>query len=157
MRQFKASKPCRCLIFLRGCLRGQGKLQLFNWAENALDTKFLGSIRPTAFCQIGSLHLPLRIILKSAKAMDPHQRYQRAMKILAACAKIGSTNLRRTSARFGSSRSILRMEVFLDIDKIKESLDQRCWTGKNTHKCLVLWLHSEQMCCTEFFAELCFV
>ena len=47
--------------------------------------------------------------LKSAKAMDPNQRYQRAMKVLAASAKVGSTNLRRTAVRFGRSRSIMRV------------------------------------------------
>lgn len=86
--------------------------------------------------------------------MDPNQRYQRAMKVLAASAKIGSTNLRRTAVRFGSSRSIMRVEAFLDIHRIKECLDQSCWTGKNHHNCLVLQLHSRQMCCTVFFPEL---
>lgn len=60
--------------------------------------------------------------------MDPNQRYQRAMKVLAASAKVGSTNLRRTAVRFGRSRSIMRVEAFLDIHRIKECLDQNCWT-----------------------------
>ena len=58
--------------------------------------------------------------------MDPNQRYQRAMKVLAASAKIGSTNLRRTAVRFGRSRSTMRVEAFLDIHRIKECLDQNC-------------------------------
>ena len=92
--------------------------------------------------------------LKSAKAMDPNQRYQRAMKVLAASAKVGSTNLRRTAVRFGRSRSIMRVEAFLDIHRIKECLDQNCWTGRNSHNCLVLQLHSRQMCCTVLFPDL---
>ena len=79
--------------------------------------------------------------LASCEAMDQHARYQRAMRAVEAVAKIGGGHFKRQ----GMTKTIMRVDSFLDISKIQDQLSKPCWVGKDRHACLDLFAENPQL------------
>lgn len=75
------------------------------------------------------------------EAMDQHARYQRAMRALEAVAKIGGGHFKRQ----GMTKTIMRVDSFLDLSKIQDQLSKPCWVGKDRHACLDLFAENPQL------------